>query len=124
MSMSRRLAVVATALGTVAAGLFTGATVSTANASSATSAAAPGQTVEVFVKRDHIVVMPTEIRPGVSKFVVSSRRAAGFQIVQAAPGYTKAEAMRDINARSPEQHAGAAPVRGQHHAARWHAEHA
>jgi hypothetical protein len=95
MSMSRRLAVVATALGTVTAGLFTGA-VSTANASS-TSAAAT-QTVEVFIKRDHTVVMPTEIRPGVSKFVISSRRAAGFQLAQAAEGYTKAEAIRDINA--------------------------
>jgi hypothetical protein len=93
--MSRRLAVVATALGTVTAGLFTGA-VSTANASS-TSAAAPGQTVEVFVRRDHNIVMPTEILPGVTKFKVGSRRAAGFQIVQAAPGYTKREAMRDIN---------------------------
>ena len=94
MSMSRRLAVVATALGTVAAGLVSGAAVSSADASSAVAT----QTVEVFIKRDHTVVMPTEIRPGVSKFQVSSRRAAGFQIVQAAPGYSKAQLMRDVDA--------------------------
>ena len=97
MTMSRRLAVVATALGTVAAGLFSGATVSAADASSASTGVAP-QTVEVFIKRDGTVVMPTEIRPGVTKFTISSRRAAGFQIVQAAEGYTKAQLMRDVNA--------------------------
>ena len=97
MPVSRRLAVVATAIGTVAAGLFSGATVSTANAGTASTGAAV-QTVEVFIKRDHTVVMPTEIRPGVSKFTISSRRAAGFQILQAAEGYTKAEALRDIQA--------------------------
>ncbi len=95
MPVSRRLAVVATALGTVAAGLFSGATVSTAGATSASAAA---QTVEVLIKRDHTVVMPTEIRPGVSKFTISSRRAANLQILQAAEGYTKAEALRDIQA--------------------------
>jgi hypothetical protein len=92
--MSRRLAVVATALGTVAAGLISGATISTADASTASA----GQTVEVFVKRNHTIAMPTQIRPGVTKFKISSARAAGFQIVQAAPGYTKAQAMRDVNA--------------------------
>jgi hypothetical protein len=94
MYMSRRLAVMATALGTVAAGLISGATISTADASTAPA----GQTVEVFVKRNHTIAMPTEIRPGVTKFKISSARAAGFQILQAAPGYTKAEAMRDANA--------------------------
>jgi len=98
MFVTRRLAVVATALGTVTAGLMSGTTVTTADAVSRTSAGAPAQSVEVFVRRDHTVVMPTEIRPGVSKFVIKSRRAAGFQVVQAAPGYTKREAARDINA--------------------------
>ena len=94
MSMRRRLAVVATALGTVTAGLVAGATVNTADAGSA----AAGQTVEVFVKRNHTVAMPTEIRPGVTKFKISSARLAGFQIIQAAPGYTKAQALRDVSA--------------------------
>jgi hypothetical protein len=94
MSISRRLAVVATALSTVAAGLVSGATVGSANASSHEAE----QTVEVFVKRDHTVQMPTSISPGVTTFKISSARAAGFQIVQAAPGYTKREAMRDVNA--------------------------
>jgi hypothetical protein len=101
MSVSRRLAVLATALGTVTAGLMsgtTGTTVTTAAAAPRTSAAAPTQSVEVFIRRDNTVVMPAQIRPGVSKFVIRSRRAAGFQIVQAAPGYTKQEAARDINA--------------------------
>jgi hypothetical protein len=87
----RRLSVLGTALGTIAAGLLAGSVTTPANA------AAAGQTVEAFVKRDHTVVMPTQIRPGVTKFMISSRRAAGFQLVQAAPGYTKREAMHDIN---------------------------
>ena len=93
MPISRRLAVVATAVGTVAAGLVSGATVSTADASTTSS-----QTVEVFVKRDHTIAMPTDLRPGVTTFKISSARRAGFQILQAAEGYTKAEAMRDVEA--------------------------
>lgn len=91
----RRLSVLATALGTIAAGLMAGTTVTAAGATSAASAT---QTVEVFIKRDHTVVMPGEIRPGVTKFRIGSRRAASFQIAQAAEGYSKAQAMRDINA--------------------------
>lgn len=94
MSINRRLAVVATALGTTA-GLLTGATAGSAQAG--TESGQERQTVEVVVKRDHTVVMPDEIRPGVSKFRISSRRAAGFQILQAAPGYTKRQAVHDIN---------------------------
>ena len=92
MSMSRRLAVVATALGTVAAGLVSGATVGSADAASAGGA----QTVEVFVKRDHTIRMLDAISPGLTTFEITSARPAGFQIVQAAKGYTKREAMRDI----------------------------
>jgi hypothetical protein len=89
MSMSRRLAVVATALGTVAAGLFSGATVSSANASSASTGAAT-QTVEVFVKRDHTVVMRPD-PPGVR---FRSALPAPLPAVQA-PGH---QGPRDINA--------------------------
>lgn len=92
MSMSRRLAAVATALGTVAAGLLSGATVGSADAASAGGA----QTVEVFVKRDHTIRMLESISPGLTTFEITSARPAGFQIVQAAKGYTKSEAMRDI----------------------------
>lgn len=92
MSISRRLAVAVTAIGTVAAGLVSGATASTATATTA------GQTVDVFVRRDHTVVMPSTIRPGVTTFKVTSARRAAFQLAQATPGYTKAAAMRDITA--------------------------
>jgi hypothetical protein len=102
MSVSRRLAVIATAVGTLVAGLVSGATVTTADAVSRTSAGAPTQSVDVFVRRDHTVVMPTEIRPGVTTFSIRSRRSAGFQIVQAAPGYTKREFVRDVNAFANE----------------------
>lgn len=94
MSISSRLVVAAAALGTVSAGLVSGATVGTADARS-TSSGATG-TVEVLVKRNHTIVMPDVLAPGVTKLKISSRREAGFQIVQADPGYSKAEAARDI----------------------------
>ncbi len=94
MPTVRRLVALVAALGTTTAGLA-GATAVSAQAG--TGAGHDRQTVDVFVKRDHTVVMPHEIRPGVTKFRISSRRAAGFQILQAAPGYTKREAVHDIN---------------------------
>ena len=99
MSMSRRLAVLATALGTVAAGLLSGAPMSMGSTAAAgTASPTGGQTVAVLVKPDHTVVMPGSIRPGVTTFKVTSRRAASFQILQPAPGYTAGEATRDANA--------------------------
>jgi hypothetical protein len=94
MYTSRRLAVAVTALGTVAAGLVSGATVNSADA----SAAAAGQSVDVLVKRDHTIQMPTTIQPGVTTFKITSTRLAGFQIAQTTKGYTKKAAMRDVTA--------------------------
>ncbi|HSE09775.1 MAG TPA: hypothetical protein VLB29_14010 [Nocardioidaceae bacterium] len=94
MSRNHRLIAVVTALGTATAGLVAGALAGPAQANTATAT----QTVEVFVKRDHNVDMSTtELQPGVTKFAISSRRSAGFQIAQAASGYNKREAARDIN---------------------------
>lgn len=90
----RRLAVL-TASGALVVGMTVGAT---GPAQAGDAGRAAGQTVQVLVRGNHTVAMPDRIRPGVTKFVVSSRRAAGFQLAQAAPGYTKREAARDINA--------------------------
>lgn len=98
MSMTRRLAVVATALGTVTAGLMAGAPTSTASVADARSAAAGGQVVNVVVNRNRTLTMPGTIRPGLTNFRITSRRAASFQILQTAPGYTPREAARDANA--------------------------
>lgn len=95
MSVSRRLAV-ATALGTVAAGLVSGATTGTAHAG--TDSSRDAHRVKVLVKADHSIVMPRRLSPGVTTFRIGSRRAATFQVVQAAKGYTKREAARDTNA--------------------------
>lgn len=91
----RRLAVL-TATGALVAGMTAGATGSAQAAGDAGRAA--GQTVQVLVRGNHTIAMPDHIRPGATRFVVRSRRAAGFQLAQAAPGYTKREAARDINA--------------------------
>jgi hypothetical protein len=96
MSVRRRLAVLATA-SALAAGMTVGATAGTAQAAGDAGGPA-GQTVRVTVRANHTIAMPAEIRPGATRFVVSSPRPAGFQIAQAAPGYTKREAARDINA--------------------------
>lgn len=87
--LAARLTTLASTLGLVAAGLAVGAT-------SGGAAAASFPMVEVFVKRDHTVVMPAQITPGTNRFVITSARDAGFQMLQAAPGYTKREAVRDI----------------------------
>jgi hypothetical protein len=41
--------------------------------------------------------MPGRLRPGVTDFVVRSRRRAGFQLARPVAGYTRREAARDIN---------------------------
>ncbi|HLN78414.1 MAG TPA: hypothetical protein VK204_15310 [Nocardioidaceae bacterium] len=88
-SFTRHLAVTATALGTLCAGLVSAAPA---------GAVAAGQTVNVLVRRDHSVVMPGSIRPGLTNFRITSRRAATFQILEPAPGYAPREAIRDANA--------------------------
>ncbi len=91
MSTSRRLAAVATTLGTVLAGLVSGVAAHPADA----RVSAPGQTIEIQVKRDRTIVMQDAIRPGVTTFEISSRRDAMLQLIQAAPGYSKRELTRD-----------------------------
>ena len=91
-SITRRLAVLVTAAGTIIAGLLTGAPAATAGT------AAGGQTVEVVVKRDRTVVMPASIRPGVTTFQITSRRDAVFQVIRPDTGYTRPEFMRDAAA--------------------------
>lgn len=101
----RRLSVLSATLGMLATGLATGApaaTAATATTAAATTTSATAtalvQTVDVLVRRDNTVVMPTELRAGLIRFRITSRRMAGFQLAQAAPGYPKRAAMRDINA--------------------------
>lgn len=97
MSPLRRLALVSTSLGMVAASALTVSTATTASAATAArSAAAAPPTVHVFVSGDHTIKMPTRLRPGMHRFVIESERDAAFQLATAAPGYTKAEAMRDV----------------------------
>jgi hypothetical protein len=91
MSVRRHIAVVSTALGTIAAGLL---------AASTTTAAAQGDgdtaAVDVFVQRNHVIRMDTTLRPGVNKLMIRSARDAGFQLVRADAGYTKRQLGQDI----------------------------
>jgi hypothetical protein len=77
--------------------MTSGATVGAAHAAGDAGGAA-GQTVQATVRGNHTVAMPTRVRPGATRFVVSSPKAAGFQLARPAAGYTKREAARDINA--------------------------
>lgn len=90
MARLRSVAVVS-ALGMIAAGAVTTATVSAADA------ATNPPTIKVFVTKTHTVRMATSMRPGVHRFVVRSGKEAGFQIAKLAPGYSKAEVSRDVN---------------------------
>jgi hypothetical protein len=91
MSVRRHIAVISTALGTIAAGLL---------AAGSTTAAAQGDgdtaAVDVFVQRNHVIDMDTTLRPGVNKLMIRSARDAGFQLVQADAGYTKRQLGQDI----------------------------
>ncbi len=53
-------------------------------------------TVHVWVTKYHNIKMPTQLRPGVHRFAVRSRKSAGFQIVRPHAGYTKRELSRDV----------------------------
>jgi len=70
----------------------------------AAGAAAPAQSaaatapVAVSISATRVVTMPTAVQPGVNIFRVTSaaKRGSSFQLAQPAPGYTVAEAARDI----------------------------
>lgn len=83
----------ATSLALVGAATMT-ATVTAAPAQSA----ATTSPVVVSISATRVVTMPTTIQPGVNTFRVTTanKRGSGFQLVMPAPGYTAAEAARDI----------------------------
>lgn len=97
MSPLRRMALVSTSLALVATGALTATTSSAASATEAGVSAAAPRLTRVHVARDHSITMPKHLRPGAHKFVVRSARSAGFQLATAKPGYTKREAVRDVN---------------------------
>jgi hypothetical protein len=92
MSVSRSRVAIISALGMLAAGAFTTATATSAQAASTTP------TIKVFITKGHDVRMTAHMRPGVHRFTVRSAKSASFQIAHARPGYTKAELSRDVNA--------------------------
>jgi hypothetical protein len=95
MGRSRKSAV-AVVLALVGAATFTtGATVSPA-VFAESAASTPPVVVSISAKR--VVSMPTTIQPGVTRFEVTSsaKEGSSFQLVRPAPGYTPAEASRDI----------------------------
>ena len=66
--------------------------------SPAQSAAAATPPVQVSISAKRLVTMPTTIQPGVNTFKVTTANKGGsfFHIVQAAAGYSAADALRDI----------------------------
>jgi hypothetical protein len=83
----------ATSLALVATATLTAAVAATPAESAA--ATAP---VAVSISNTRVVTMPTTIQPGVSTFKVTTanKRGSAFQLVQAAAGYSAADAARDI----------------------------
>lgn len=55
-----------------------------------------GGGVGVFVQRNHVVLMPTELQPGVHKLVVRSARSASLQLVKRENGYAPRQAVKDM----------------------------
>lgn len=90
LSSPRRL--LAGALSVALAGSF----LTTATATSARADDGP-RTVHVKITKYNNVKMPDVIRPGVHRFVISSTRQAGFQIIRPLAGYTVREGTRDAN---------------------------
>lgn len=76
--------------------VLVGTLLTTATAGTAQADDGP-RTVHVKITKYHNVKMPDVIRPGVHRFVVTSTRDAGFQIIRPRAGYTKREGARDAN---------------------------
>ncbi len=87
-----KIRAVATSLVLVGAATLTAA--STAHAESAATTAP----VQVSISKTRAVTMPATIQPGVNTFSVTTanKRGSAFQLVRPAPGYTAADAARDI----------------------------
>jgi hypothetical protein len=73
---------------------LTGTVLSTATATGAQAAEAP--TVRVWISKYHNITMPTQLRPGVHRFVVRSAKQSSFQLVKPHAGYTKRDVARDV----------------------------
>ncbi len=88
-----KIRAIATSLALVGAATLTAAA-TTAPAQSAAST----PPVAVSISNTRVVTMPTTIQPGVNTFKVTTanKRGSGFQLVQAAAGYSAADAARDI----------------------------
>jgi hypothetical protein len=88
-----RIRAVATSVALVGAASLTAVAVA-APAQTATSTAP----VAVTISNTRVVSMPATIQPGVNTFRVTTanKRGSSFQLVQAAPGYSAADAARDI----------------------------
>ena len=89
-----KIRAVLTSLALVGAATLTTA----ATAGPAQSAAASAPPVAVSITNTRVVTMPTTIQPGVNTFTVTTanKRGSSFQLVQAAAGYSAADAARDI----------------------------
>lgn len=87
---------VAAAAGLLVTGLVSG--IASAPAPAAPSRAAQAAAISVSISAKHVLTMPTTIRPGVNKFVVSSVKDGAFQLLTLAAGYTPAKFADDINA--------------------------
>jgi len=87
-----RIRAVATSL------VLLGAATLTATAAAPAQSAASTPPVAVSISNTRAVTMPTTIQPGVNTFKITTanKRGSGFQLVQAAAGYSPADAARDI----------------------------
>jgi hypothetical protein len=88
-----KIRAVATSLALIGAATLTAA----ATAAPAQSAASVPP-VAVSISNTRVVTMPTTIQPGVNTFRITTanKRGSGFQLAQAAAGYSAADASRDI----------------------------
>ena len=89
-----RLRAVVAAAGLLSAGLVS----VTAHADASSPRAERAAAVQVSISSTHVLTMPTTLRPGVNKFVISSVKDGGFQLLKAKAGYTPEKAAADINA--------------------------
>lgn len=86
MALPRRTTIAGLTLGLVA-GSMTGLS---------PALAAHTNVVDVRVTPGHKVILPDEIAPGVTKFVIDAPQRSSFQLVRPAAGYTRIEATRDV----------------------------
>jgi len=78
--------------------LVAAATVTTVATAGPAQSAAGTAPVQVSISNTRVITMPATIQPGVNIFKVATanKRGSAFQVVQAAAGYSAADAARDI----------------------------